>query len=176
MCFCPSIYFLCYFSPFIFAACLCRLRACSFTGVESSLVQLFLGGLCWERRGPPSRHLALPASPGVSCECLCGLRGSSASGGGWDPLPLCSACFLPNAPLFTRHHLAAFACILRLAFLPTPSFDENGPHTFAFSYCLCTTPHKGKGKYDLRAPSSSQLVTLEHRVRLPIQPNACALQ
>lgn len=154
MCFWPSIYCLCYFSPFIFAACLCRLCACSFTGVESSLAQLFVGGLCWEGQGPYSRHLALPASPGVSWECLCGLRCSSASGGGGDPLPLCSACFLLNAPLFTRHHLAAFACILRLAFLPTPSFDENGPHAFAFWFFLLLVHNstQRKGKWWLTCP------------------------
>lgn len=64
----------------------------------------------------------------------------------WGPLPLCSACVLLNAPLFTRHHLAAFSCISRFGFLLTPSFNGNGPHTSAFLFFLiaCAQLHTKK--------------------------------
>lgn len=126
---------------------------------ELSPVQLFVGGLCWEGPGPYPGHVAFPASPGVSCDCLCSLLASPTYGDvcGVTPAQPCGLSLLP--PECTSAHspllLAAFSRISRRGLLLTPSCNETRLHTCAsllFFLTACAQLHKKKREMTTSVP------------------------
>lgn len=126
----PSFYL---YSEFVQILCLILDRS------ESSLGQLLGVGLCWGgARATVQADWHFPhdleGSVGI-CVALASPQpaemavGSSPSG---------VIFLLPPELTFVQSllFLAAFSCISNFGFLPTPSFNENGLHIFAFLFFL----------------------------------------
>lgn len=123
-----------------------------------------MGGLCWEDKAHIQAVWHFLHDLGFSVSFCAASLLLLQRKWLWGPLPpVFLLCFsLEHTSVHSPLLLAAFSCILRAGCLLTPSFNENGLHTFDLLVHFICAQLQGKKKRrdDFHAPSSNQLAIL----------------